>query len=104
MQDSGARKTQWCGVFLSPTEEVLSVKSVDGIVYSALPLIHVEARLAKNFWFKFEREKVVDYDAEIGKEVLAVIIEQDGGSYLGSALLFQKTSHQTGRDFVLRYL
>ncbi len=38
---------------------------VDGIVYSALPLIHV-GQVVKNFWFKFEKGKVVDYDAEVG--------------------------------------
>ena len=94
--DGGAGKTQSGVAFFPniPTEEVFTSPDrnrVDGIVYSALPLIHV-GQIVKNFWFKFEKGKVVDYDAEIGKEVLTSIIEQDGGSYLGECALISKNT------------
>ena len=63
-----------------------------GIVYSSKPLMY-NGSLIDKFWIKFEDGKVVDYNAEIGKEVLKEIIETDEFScYLGEAALVEYNS------------
>lgn len=55
-----------------PTEEVFSMPhkyGVDGIVYSSKPL-SLNGKLVDRFWIRFEEGRVIDYDAEVGKEVL----------------------------------
>ena len=52
-----------------PTEEVFTSPDrmrADGIVYSAMPLIH-HGNKVDDFWIKFEGGRVVDYDARVGK-------------------------------------
>ncbi len=78
-----------------PTEEVFTSPDrlrVEGVVYSALPLIHA-GQIVKNFWFRFEKGKVVEYDAEQGKDVLKSIVETDEhASYLGECALISKNT------------
>ncbi len=73
-----------------PTEEVFTSPDrlrVNGRVYSSKKLIHNEKEI-DNFWLEFKDGKVVDYDAEVGKETLRGIIEADeGSSYLGEVAL-----------------
>lgn len=73
-----------------PTEEVFTMPdkdNVNGIVYSSKPLSHL-GNIIDKFWFKFENGRVVDYDAEVGKEALTNIVEFDEGSHrLGEAAL-----------------
>lgn len=73
-----------------PTEEVFSAPlrtGVDGKLYASMPLIHAGSRIDR-FWFEFKDGKVVDFDAEEGRDVLASIIESDEGScYLGEVAL-----------------
>ena len=55
-----------------PTEEVFTSPDrmrADGIVYSAMPLIH-HGNKVEDFWIKFEGGRVVDYDARVGKATL----------------------------------
>lgn len=65
-----------------PTEEIFGMPhkdKVDGVVYSTKPLVYAGS-LIDNFWIKFKNGKIVDYDAEIGKENLKNLIETDEGS------------------------
>ena len=78
-----------------PTEEVFTSPDrlrVDGIVHSALPLVHHGNKIDR-FWLRFENGRVVDYDAEIGRETLRSIIETDEGSHrLGEVALISKNT------------
>lgn len=65
-----------------PTEEVFGMPhkyKVDGVVYSTKPLVYAGS-LINNFWMKFEDGKIVDFDAELGRENLKLLIETDDGS------------------------
>ena len=78
-----------------PTEEVFTSPDrlrVDGVVYSALPLVRHGNKIDR-FWLRFENGRVVDYDAEIGRETLRSIIETDEGSRrLGEVALISKNT------------
>ena len=73
-----------------PTEEVFTSPDrlrVNGRVYSSKMLIH-NNKVINNFWLEFKDGKVIDYDAETGKEVLRGIMDTDeGSSYLGEVAL-----------------
>ncbi len=65
-----------------PTEEVFTSPDrmrVDGIVYSAMPLIHNGAPV-EDFWIRFEGGRAVDFDAREGADILKAIIETDENS------------------------
>lgn len=65
-----------------PTEEVFTMpdrNNVEGIVYASRPLLY-NGNLIKDFYFKFEQGKVVDFDAKEGKEVLSSLLDMDEGS------------------------
>ena len=86
------------GVFFLPnipTEEVFTSPDrmrADGIVYSAMPLIH-HGNKVDDFWIKFEGGRVVDYDARVGKATLASIIDTDeGAARLGEVALISKNT------------
>lgn len=78
-----------------PTEEVFTSPDrnrADGIVHSALPLVHNGAVIS-NFWVRFEGGRVVDFGAERGEDVLHSIIETDEGSHhLGECALISKNT------------
>lgn len=78
-----------------PTEEVFTSPDrmrADGIVYSAMPLIH-HGNKVDDFWIKFEAGRVVDYDARVGKATLASIIDTDEGAvHLGEIALISKNT------------
>lgn len=78
-----------------PTEEVFTSPDrfrADGIVYSALPLIH-NGNKVEDFWIKFEHGAVVDYGARVGVETLKSIIETDEGArHLGEVALISKNT------------
>ncbi len=73
-----------------PSYEVFSTPNyikTEGIVYASRPLVYAGA-LIDQFYLKFKKGKVIDYDAKIGKEVLKEIIESDSNScYLGEVAL-----------------
>ena len=73
-----------------PTEEVFSMphkNGVDGVVYATLPLVY-SGNIIDKFWLKFKDGKVVDYDAEVGKQYLKMLLELDeGSSRLGEVAL-----------------
>lgn len=65
-----------------PTEEIFTMPDrcgVHGRVYSSRPLDY-SGNLIKNFWLEFKDGKVVDFDAEVGKDALKSLIEFDEGS------------------------
>jgi aminopeptidase len=76
-----------------PTEEIFTSPDrtkTEGFVHSALPLV-VGGRVVKDFWFKFERGKVVDFGALEGKDALEQLLDTDEGSrYLGECALISK--------------
>ena len=78
-----------------PTEEVFTspdCRRVDGVVHSALPLIH-HGNKVDRFWLRFEDGAVVDYDAEVGKETLEQILATDEGARrLGEVALISKNT------------
>lgn len=74
-------------VFTSPI-----YNKTEGIVYSSMPL-NYNGGLIDKFYLKFESGKVVDYDAQTGKEILKEIIKSDSNScYLGECALVEKNS------------
>lgn len=74
-------------VFASPI-----YNKTEGTVYSSKPLIYGGAIVDK-FYLKFKDGKVIDYDAEIGKNVLKEIINSDSNScYLGECALVENNS------------
>lgn len=95
--DGGAGRTQDGVTFFPniPTEEVFTSPDrlrADGIVHSALPLVHA-GQTVRDFWLRFEGGQVVDYGAAQGKEVLRHIIETDEGSRrLGECALVSKNT------------
>lgn len=78
-----------------PTEEVFTSPDrmrVDGIVHSALPLVH-QGAIIRDFWFRFEGGTVVDFGAEQGKSVLEHILKTDENARrLGECALISKNS------------
>jgi aminopeptidase len=78
-----------------PTEEVFTSPDrarVDGVVHSALPLAHAGV-IVRDFWFRFERGRVVDYGAEQGTEVLKHILATDEDACrLGECALISKNT------------
>ena len=95
--DGGAGKTVDGTSFFPniPTEEVFTSPDrmrADGIVYSAMPLVHA-GQVIRNFWIRFEAGRVVEFDAEQGREVLRHIIEADENSCrLGECALVSKNT------------
>ena len=49
---------------------------VDGIIYGSMPITYLNYHIDK-YWFKFSNGKVVDYDAELGKEYLDEFFSRD---------------------------
>lgn len=84
-----------------PTEEVFTSPDrmrVDGVVYSALPLIH-NGSPVRDFWIRFKDGQAVDFDAREGKDVLEAIITTDENSCrLGECALvpFRSPIRDTG--------
>ncbi|SFD38241.1 aminopeptidase [Clostridium uliginosum] len=91
----------WCGgedkaeagfnfIANMPTEEVYSMPKYDGVngkVFSSKPLSYC-GNIINNFSVTFKNGKVVDYDAEVGLEVLKELLETDEGSkHLGEVAL-----------------
>ncbi len=91
----------WCGgheimddghIFVAnmPTEEIFSLPSRDGVngkIVSSMPL-NYNGNVIDKFWFEFKDGKVIDFDAECGKEVLKELIStDDGASRLGEVAL-----------------
>lgn len=78
-----------------PTEEVFTsphCDQVNGVVYSALPLVRHGNKIDR-FWLRFENGRVVDFDAAIGKDTLASILDTDEGARrLGEVALISKNT------------
>ena len=95
--DGGSARTVDGTVFFPniPTEEVFTSPDrmrVDGIVYSALPLVHA-GQIVRDFWFRFEGGAVVDFGAAQGADVLRSIVEHDENSMrLGECALISKNT------------
>lgn len=95
--EGGAARTVDGTVFFPniPTEEVFTTPDrmrVDGIVRSALPLVHA-GQVVRDFWLRFENGAVVDYDAVQGKDVLRHILETDENAVrLGECALISKNT------------
>ena len=73
-----------------PTEEIFCMPlktGTNGIVHASKPLSY-NGKVIKDFWFRFEDGKVVDYGAGEEKEALAALLDFDEGSrYLGEVAL-----------------
>ncbi len=78
-----------------PTEEIFTAPhkdKVDGIVKSAMPLIYNGQTIDK-FSLTFKNGKIIDYDAEVGKDALSELIKTDAGtSRIGEVALIGKNS------------
>ena len=74
-------------IFTSP-----DFQKTEGIVYASKPL-NYNGIYIHDFWLKFHKGKVVDYDDKTGKDMLKEIIFSDEAScYLGECALVEKTS------------
>lgn len=95
--DGGAGRTRDGVTFFPniPTEEVFTSPDrmrAEGVVRSALPLVR-SGQVVRDFWLRFEGGRVVDFDAQQGREVLRHIIETDEGSCrLGEVALVSKNT------------
>lgn len=73
-----------------PSYEIFTTpdyNKTNGIVYSSKPLLY-NGKMINNFKLVFENGKVIDYDAQIGKDVLKEIIYSDElSSFLGEVAL-----------------
>ena len=73
-----------------PTEEVFSAPQwnvVNGTVFATKPLIY-QGNPIENFSITFINGEIVDYKAQVGREILQELIETDEGShYLGEVAL-----------------
>ncbi|OAB40203.1 aminopeptidase [Paenibacillus antarcticus] len=73
-----------------PTEEIYTMPlrtGVNGKVTSTLPL-NLNGRLVEGMTLTFKEGKVVEYDAELGREHLTSLLDTDeGASYLGEMAL-----------------
>ena len=101
----GFTNNVWCGtdtvskdgrnlIVNMPSEEIFTTPNkytANGIVYASRPLVY-NGTLINNFWIKFKDGKVIDYDAETGKDILKSIINIENGNYLGEVALVDKTS------------
>lgn len=95
--EGGAGRTQDGTVFFPniPTEEVFTSPDrtrADGIVHSALPLVHA-GQVVSDFWLRFEGGRVVDFGARQGGDVLRSVVEHDENSCrLGECALISKNT------------
>jgi aminopeptidase len=65
---------------------------VDGTLRATMPL-SVRGQIVDKFHFTFKDGKVVDFDAEVGKQILADLLEMDeGAKHLGEAALVPANS------------
>ena len=93
--EGGAGHTQEGRAFFPniPTEEVFTSPDrmrADGIVHSALPLVHA-GQVVRDFWLRFEAGAVVEFDAAEGREVLEHILKTDENAMrLGECALISK--------------
>ena len=65
-----------------PTEEVFSMPDadrVDGTLRATIPL-SVRGQIVDKFHFTFKDGKVVDYDAQVGKQILDDLLDMDEGA------------------------
>lgn len=65
-----------------PTEEVFSMPDadcVDGTLRATMPL-SVRGQIVDKFHFTFKDGKVVDYDAQVGKQILDDLLDMDEGA------------------------
>ena len=86
------------GIFFNPnipTEECFISPmrgKAEGIVYATKPLSY-NGQLIDKFWMRFEGGKVVDSCAEVGNDMLTMLLDMDEGSrYLGECALVPQTS------------
>lgn len=88
-----------------PSYEIFTTpdyKKTNGIVYSSKPLLYNGA-LIDNFYIEFKDGKVINYDAEIGKEILKGIIESDEySSFLGEVALIEHNSPISNTGIVFK--
>ncbi len=96
-----SKEALWCGVgtdvlclvnlpsyeiFTSPLKD-----TAEGIVYGSKPLFYNNQKIDE-FYLKFSKGVVVEYDAHIGKEVLESILNKEGMKNLGEIALVDKNS------------
>ena len=78
-----------------PTEEIFCIPRKDGVngtVYASRPL-NIQGKLVKDFWFRFEEGKVVDYGASENLTSLKNLLEMDEGAmHLGAVAMISYDS------------
>lgn len=95
---AGGGSTNSKGVYFAanmPTEEVFTMPlktGVNGVVYSTKPL-NYGGNLIDKFKLTFKDGKVVDFEAEVGQDVLADLLDLDeGAKHLGEVALVPYSS------------
>ncbi len=78
-----------------PTEEIFTMPHADkvnGTLRATMPL-SVRGQIVDKFHFTFKDGKVVDFDAEVGKQILTDLMDMDeGAKHLGEAALVAHNS------------
>lgn len=84
-------------IFTSP-----NYLETEGIVYNSKPLIYGGGLIDK-FYIRFKKGKVIDFNAEVGYEILKGIIEYDNNScYLGEVALVEYNSPISNTGLVFK--
>ena len=95
--EGGAARLQDGTVYFPnmPPEEVFTTPDrmrAEGTICSALPLGH-DGRTGRDFWFRFEGGRVVDFEAKEGRDVLEHILGTDENARrLGECALISKNT------------
>lgn len=88
-----------------PSYELFSTpnyKKTNGIVYSSKPLLY-NGKLIEKFYLRFEKGKVVEFDAKKGKDVLEEILKTDElSSYLGEVALVNYDSPISNTNMIFK--
>ena len=88
----GSAQSQSGDVFMAniPTEEIFTMPHADrvnGTLRATMPL-SVRGQIVDKFHFTFRDGKVQDFDAQVGRQILADLMEMDeGAKHLGEAAL-----------------
>ena len=104
----GGGETTKSGIFFNPnlpTEEVFTSPAkgkCEGKLVATKPLSY-QGQLIENFWFRFEDGKVVEWDAEKGKEVLDRMLGMDEGAKMLGELALIPCNSPINNSGILYY-
>ncbi len=88
-----------------PTEEIFTAPDrmrVDGIVYGTKPYVY-NGNIIEGFYLRFEKGKIVDFDAYSGKEILEKLLDTDEGAKRIGEIALVPSSSPINKSGILFY-